>query len=90
VRQRLLHKQTHFPAPPQPEFPLPRLLPAPLPLLACRELLATVQGLEAHMGDLQDCEFTVQDGQLFMLQTRNGKRTGHAALRIAVDMQREV
>lgn len=38
---------------------------------------------------VQDIEFTVQDGRLFMLQTRNGKRTGLAALRVAVDMQRE-
>jgi hypothetical protein len=42
------------------------------------------------MKDMQDCEFTVQDGQLFMLQTRNGKRTGNAALRVAVEMEREV
>jgi pyruvate, orthophosphate dikinase len=39
---------------------------------------------------LQDCEFTVQQEKLFMLQTRNGKRTGAAALKIAVDMAKEV
>jgi pyruvate,orthophosphate dikinase len=42
--------------------------------------------LEKHYRDVQDFEFTVQDGKLFMLQTRNGKRTGPAAVRIAVDM----
>ncbi len=44
------------------------------------------QRLEAEFGDLQEFEFTVQNGQLFMLQTRNGKRTPLAALRIAVEM----
>jgi pyruvate,orthophosphate dikinase len=42
--------------------------------------------LENHYRDIQDFEFTVQDGKLFMLQTRNGKRTGPAAVRIAVEM----
>src|SRR5579864_2065604 len=42
--------------------------------------------LEKHYRDVQDFEFTVQDGKLFMLQTRNGKRTGPAAVKIAVDM----
>src|SRR5205823_9107057 len=45
--------------------------------------------LETHYCDMQDIEFTVQRGKLFMLQTRNGKRTAKAALRIAVDMVRE-
>jgi pyruvate,orthophosphate dikinase len=45
--------------------------------------------LEKHYRDIQDFEFTVQDGKLFMLQTRNGKRTGPAAVRIAVDMVHE-
>jgi len=45
--------------------------------------------LEAHYKDMQDMEFTIQDGKLWMLQTRNGKRTGTAALRIAVEMVRE-
>lgn len=44
------------------------------------------QQLERAMHDMQDFEFTVQDGQLFMLQTRDGKRTPRAALRIALDM----
>ncbi|MBQ8132636.1 MAG: pyruvate, phosphate dikinase [Bacilli bacterium] len=42
--------------------------------------------LENHYHDMQDMEFTIEDGKLFMLQTRNGKRTAKAALRIAVDM----
>ncbi len=42
--------------------------------------------LERHYKDVQDFEFTIQDGKLYMLQTRNGKRTGKAAVRIAVDM----
>lgn len=45
--------------------------------------------LEAHYKDMQDMEFTIQDGKLWMLQTRNGKRTGTAALRIAVEMAHE-
>src|SRR5262249_14259207 len=45
--------------------------------------------LERHYRDVQDIEFTVQKGQLFMLQTRTGKRTAAAALKIAVDMARE-
>jgi pyruvate,orthophosphate dikinase len=45
--------------------------------------------LEQHYKDVQDFEFTIQDGKLYMLQTRNGKRTGPAAVRIAVEMQHE-
>lgn len=45
--------------------------------------------LEKHYKDMQDIEFTIQDGRLFMLQTRNGKRTGTAAVRIAVEMVEE-
>jgi pyruvate,orthophosphate dikinase len=45
--------------------------------------------LEAHYRDMQDVEFTVQEGKLFMLQTRSGKRTAEAALKVAVDMVRE-
>ncbi|MGE5343111.1 MAG: pyruvate, phosphate dikinase [Candidatus Omnitrophota bacterium] len=45
--------------------------------------------LEAHYRDMQDMEFTIQDGQLFLLQTRDGKRTGFAAVKIAVDMVHE-
>ncbi|HZH28353.1 MAG TPA: pyruvate, phosphate dikinase [Azospirillaceae bacterium] len=45
--------------------------------------------LERHYRDMQDIEFTVQQGRLYMLQTRNGKRTAQAALKIAVDMARD-
>jgi pyruvate,orthophosphate dikinase len=45
--------------------------------------------LESHFKDMQDFEFTIQDGKVFMLQTRNGKRTGVAAVRIACEMVRE-
>ena len=49
--------------------------------------LLKIQGvLERHYRDMQDVEFTIQKGRLWMLQTRNGKRTGKAAVRIAVDM----
>jgi pyruvate,orthophosphate dikinase len=45
--------------------------------------------LESHFKDMQDFEFTIQDGKVFMLQTRNGKRTGVAAVRIACEMVKE-
>ena len=45
--------------------------------------------LEDHYRDMQDMEFTIEDGKLFMLQTRNGKRTAKAALKIAVDLVNE-
>ena len=45
--------------------------------------------LEKHYKDMQDFEFTVQEGTLYMLQTRNGKRTGPAAVRVAVEMVEE-
>ena len=50
------------------------------------ELAEAAQQLEHAFGDMQDFEFTVQDGRLFMLQTRSGKRTPQAAVRIALDM----
>ncbi|WP_395644541.1 pyruvate, phosphate dikinase [Terricaulis sp.] len=53
------------------------------------ELTAHYQKLEAHYRDMQDLEFTVERDRLYMLQTRNGKRTAKAALKIAVDMARE-
>jgi len=56
---------------------------------AYEELVENTQRLERHFRDMQDIEFTVQDGKLFLLQTRNGKRTGRAAVRIAVDMVKE-
>lgn len=53
------------------------------------ELLETQQKLEDHYHDMQDLEFTIQEGKLWMLQTRNGKRTGAAMVKIAMDMLRE-
>ncbi len=50
------------------------------------QLMEVRQTLEREMRDMQDFEFTIERGRLFMLQTRNGKRTGLAAIRIAVDM----
>ena len=53
------------------------------------QLKNTTDRLEKHYGDVQDFEFTIQEGKLFMLQTRNGKRTGQAAVKIAVDLVEE-
>ena len=53
------------------------------------QLREITSNLEHHYRDVQDFEFTVQEGKLYMLQTRNGKRTGPAAVRIAVDMVEE-
>jgi len=54
-----------------------------------QQLAGVRRTLEKHYSDMQDIEFTVQRGKLYMLQTRNGKRTAKAALKIAVDMVRE-
>ena len=56
---------------------------------AYEELRAITAQLERHYRDVQDFEFTVQEGKLYMLQTRNGKRTGAAAVKFAVDMVAE-
>jgi pyruvate,orthophosphate dikinase len=56
---------------------------------AYAELVDITQRLETHFRDMQDIEFTVEDDKLWMLQTRTGKRTAHAAVRIAVDMADE-
>jgi pyruvate,orthophosphate dikinase len=56
---------------------------------AYRELEDVRASLEKHFREMQDFEFTVENGKLFMLQTRNGKRTGVAAVRIAVEMVKE-
>ena len=56
---------------------------------AYAELMAVRATLERHYKDMQDIEFTVQSNKLYMLQTRNGKRTASASLRIAVEMARE-
>jgi pyruvate,orthophosphate dikinase len=53
------------------------------------ELRGVVNQLERHYRDMQDIEFTVERGRLYMLQTRNGKRTAKAALRVAVDLASE-
>lgn len=69
--------------------PLPvSALKATLPA-AYQSLMNTQKILEKHYRDMQDMEFTIQEGQLYMLQTRVGKRTGIAAVRIAVDMVKE-
>ncbi|MEX0822890.1 MAG: putative PEP-binding protein, partial [Balneolaceae bacterium] len=54
-----------------------------------KELKRWGRELEKHYGNMQDIEFTIQKGELFILQTRNGKRTGHAAIKIATDMVSE-
>jgi pyruvate, orthophosphate dikinase len=56
---------------------------------AYAELEKVRSTLEKHFKDVQDFEFTIQDGKLFMLQTRNGKRTGVAAVRFAIEMEKE-
>jgi pyruvate,orthophosphate dikinase len=56
---------------------------------AYRELVRVYQQLEKHYRDMQDIEFTIQQGTLWLLQTRNGKRTVRAAVTIAVDMAKE-
>jgi pyruvate,orthophosphate dikinase len=56
---------------------------------AFHELEKIRQTLEKHFKDVQDFEFTIQDGNVFMLQTRNGKRTGLAAVRFAIEMEKE-
>ena len=66
---------------PQPIRDLERLMPA-----AYKQLRRITSRLERHYRDVQDFEFTIQDEQLFMLQTRSGKRTGYAAIRIATDL----
>lgn len=54
-----------------------------------KQFIDIVDKLEAHYRDMQDMEFTIEDGTLYFLQTRNGKRTAQAALKIAVDMVKE-
>jgi len=69
---------------PEPVAALKNHLPKPF-----AELDKVRMTLERHFKDVQDFEFTIQDGKLFMLQTRNGKRTGLAAIRFAVEMEKE-
>src|SRR5712664_1631610 len=66
---------------PHPISNLAKEMPA-----AHKELMKVRSILEHHFKDMQDLEFTVEEKRLYILQTRNGKRTGHAAVRIAVDM----
>ncbi|MGZ4984127.1 MAG: pyruvate, phosphate dikinase, partial [Chthoniobacterales bacterium] len=69
---------------PEPVADLKKHLPK-----ALIELERIRKVLESHFKDVQDFEFTIQDGKVFMLQTRNGKRTGVAAVKFACDMVRE-
>ena len=66
---------------PQPINELEQVLPK-----AYKELRTITSRLEKHYKDVQDFEFTIQDDRLYMLQTRNGKRTGYAAVMIATDL----
>jgi pyruvate,orthophosphate dikinase len=69
----------------------------PIPILELRKIMPNVYDqlreittrLEKHYRDIQDFEFTIQEGKLYMLQTRNGKRTGRAAVRVAIQMVEE-
>ncbi len=54
-----------------------------------KQLSKIREKLEHHYKDMQDMEFTIQEGKLYLLQTRNGKRTAHAAVRVAVEMVKE-
>lgn len=54
-----------------------------------KQFLETSERLEKHYKDMQDMEFTIQEGELFLLQTRNGKRTTSAAVKVAVDLVHE-
>jgi len=69
---------------PHPIADLAKVMPA-----AYKQLREITTRLERHYKDVQDFEFTIQDNKLYMLQTRNGKRTGLAAVHIAVDMVQE-
>src|SRR5262245_8093798 len=69
---------------PQPIGELERVMPK-----AYKQLREITTRLEKHYKDVQDFEFTIQDEQLYMLQTRSGKRTGHAAVVIATDLVAE-
>jgi pyruvate,orthophosphate dikinase len=69
---------------PEPVALLKKQMPKPF-----AELMKVRAILEKHFKDVQDVEFTIQDGKLFMLQTRNGKRTAAAALKFSMDMVKE-
>ena len=69
---------------PQPIAELEQVMPE-----AYKQLREITTSLEKHYRDVQDFEFTIEEGKLYMLQTRNGKRTGPAAVRVAVEMVEE-
>ncbi|MFC1769415.1 pyruvate, phosphate dikinase, partial [Nanoarchaeota archaeon] len=69
---------------PEPISKLKELMPE-----AYEKLEGIYKKLEKHYTDMQDIEFTIQEGTLYMLQTRTGKRTANAAVRIAVEMEKE-
>ena len=69
---------------PRPVAKLKSVLPKPF-----KELVLVQKKLEKHFKDMQDFEFTIENEKLYMLQTRNGKRTGLAAVRIAAEMVKE-
>jgi len=69
---------------PEPVLKLKELMPQ-----SYAELMNVRKTLEKHFKDVQDIEFTIQEGKLFMLQTRNGKRTAMAALKFSMDMVKE-
>ncbi|MFH1387682.1 MAG: PEP/pyruvate-binding domain-containing protein, partial [Patescibacteria group bacterium] len=69
---------------PQPINELEKVMPK-----AYKELVEIYQKAEKHYKDMQDMEFTIQEGKLYLLQTRTGKRTAAAAVRIAVEMEEE-
>jgi pyruvate,orthophosphate dikinase len=69
---------------PEPITDLEKLMPE-----AYKQLRQITSNLEKHYRDMQDFEFTIEDNKLYMLQTRNGKRTGPAAVRVAVEMVEE-
>ncbi len=66
---------------PQPIDALAQVMPA-----VYQQFVDIADKLEHHYGDMQDMEFTIENGKLYMLQTRNGKRTAQAALKVAVDL----
>jgi pyruvate,orthophosphate dikinase len=69
---------------PEPITDLEKIMP-----VAYKQLREITASLEKHYRDMQDFEFTIEDNKLYMLQTRNGKRTGPAAVRVAVEMVEE-
>ncbi|KAL3922426.1 MAG: hypothetical protein SGILL_002212 [Bacillariaceae sp.] len=69
---------------PEPISKMKEVLP-----VAFEQFLKNINLLERHFGDMQDVEFTVENGKLWMLQCRSGKRTGQAAFKIATDMVNE-